>query len=117
MKKFILFYLALLPLKSVLAMDVNDQFSNAKLCMLKIANISPEEISVLVDVVNGAYLEGERGICQPATQRIDRAAMTAMIEKEALMGLRIGYQYSTTFSHPEILMFHDYDFKIYQKKL
>lgn len=58
--------------------------------LISASEILPEDIVALVRLVNTAYRKGEEGICWPHMERTSEKMMAQMIQKNELIGLRIG---------------------------
>gem|GEM_PF-3101507 len=57
--------------------------------VIKPSEIKQEEIVTLVKLINVAYRRGEEGIILPNTERTSEKAITEMIQRDQLIGLRI----------------------------
>jgi GNAT superfamily N-acetyltransferase len=58
--------------------------------IIKPSEIRLEEIAALARLVNAAYHKGEEGICLPNVERTSENAITQMIQRDELIGLRVG---------------------------
>lgn len=74
-------------------MESYNETAEVSVSLIKIPEISAQEVVELVKLVNDAYLVGEAGICMPTMERTSTEAMTRMIQQGELIGLRIGGVY------------------------